>query len=190
MKPKTKKDQNADASMLLRRVNKLLQEEIWRQSVEQRLKERPSRDCPIWESILYTNTKPRHYCRCQEVLLTEAWYCCVLRGFAGAWQTKRRMPPANHWIEYSVPNGGERTEEAEGVCNPIGRTTVSTNQKPPELPGTKPPTKGCTWRDPWLQVHMQQRMALLDIPGRRGPWFCVGNARVGRQEWVGGWAAS
>ena len=24
----------------------------------------------------------------------------------------------------------------------------------PELPGTKPPTKEYTWRDPWLQLHM------------------------------------
>jgi hypothetical protein len=23
-----------------------------------------------------------------------------------------------------------------------------------ELPGTKPPTKTYTWRDPWLQLHM------------------------------------
>ena len=30
----------------------------------------------------------------------------------------------------------------------------------PELPGTKSPTKEYTWRDPWLQLHMQQRMAL------------------------------
>jgi len=34
----------------------------------------------------------------------------------------------------------------------------------PELPGTKPPTKEYTWRDPW------QRMALWGINGRRGPW--------------------
>jgi hypothetical protein len=26
--------------------------------------------------------------------------------------------------------------------------------RPPELPGTKPPTKEYTWRDPWLQIHM------------------------------------
>jgi hypothetical protein len=43
-------------------------EEIWKSSVEQRLKERPSRDCPIWESIPYTDTNPRYYCGCQEVL--------------------------------------------------------------------------------------------------------------------------
>jgi hypothetical protein len=49
-------------------------EQIWRQSVEQRLKERPSRDCPTEGAILYTDTKPRHYCGCQKSLLTGAWY--------------------------------------------------------------------------------------------------------------------
>jgi hypothetical protein len=34
--------------------------------------------------------------------------------------------------EYRVPNGGgrERTEGAEGVCNPIGRKTLSTKHTP------------------------------------------------------------
>jgi hypothetical protein len=40
---------------------------------------------------------------------------------------------------------------------------------PPELPGTKPPTKEHTWWDSWLQLHMQQRMASSSINGRRGP---------------------
>ena len=46
-----------------------------------------------------------------------------------------------------------------------GRTTMQELEKelkelninqpdPPELPGTKPPTKEYTWRDPWLQTHM------------------------------------
>jgi hypothetical protein len=36
---------------------------------------------------------------------------------------------ANHWTEDMVPNGGvrKRTKRAEGVCNPIGRTKISTN---------------------------------------------------------------
>jgi hypothetical protein len=39
------------------------------------------------------------------------------------------MLEANHQIEHGDGNGGvrERTEGAEGVCNPIGRT-LSTNQ--------------------------------------------------------------
>jgi hypothetical protein len=45
---------------------------------------------------------------------------------------QRQMLEANHWTEHRVLNGGviERTEGAEGVCNPIGRTTISTNQIP------------------------------------------------------------
>ena len=29
-----------------------------------------------------------------------------------------------------------------------------TSTPPPELPGTKPPTKEYTWRNPLLQLHM------------------------------------
>jgi hypothetical protein len=56
------------------------------------------------------------------------------------------MLTANCWTEHRDPNGGdrERTERAEGVCNPIGRTTISTNQNLPDLPGTKLSTKEYT----------------------------------------------
>jgi hypothetical protein len=70
------------------------------------------------------------------------------------------MLSTSHWAEHRIPYGGvgERTEGAESVCNPIGRTTILTKQTTPpplaELPGTKPPTKKYTWRDPWLQLHM------------------------------------
>jgi hypothetical protein len=53
---------------------KYSKEFIQRQNVEQRIKERSSKDClppsPLCtgESISYTVTKPRHYCECQEVL--------------------------------------------------------------------------------------------------------------------------
>jgi hypothetical protein len=43
-------------------------EEIQRQSLEQRLKEKPSSDCPTWGSIPYTVPECRHYCGCQQVL--------------------------------------------------------------------------------------------------------------------------
>ena len=59
-----------------------------------------------------------------------------------------QMLKANYWTEHGVPNRGVRegTEEAEGVFNPIGRTTISTNQTPhPKLPGIKE----YTWRDPY-----------------------------------------
>jgi hypothetical protein len=44
------------------------------------------------------------------------------------------MLAANHWTELRlrVPKRGVRggTEVVEGVCNPIGRTTISNNQTP------------------------------------------------------------
>jgi hypothetical protein len=40
------------------------------------------------------------------------------------------MLTANHWTEHGIRNEGvrERTERAEEVCNPIGRTKISANQ--------------------------------------------------------------
>jgi hypothetical protein len=38
------------------------QKEMQGQRMEQRLKERPSRDCPTWGYIPSADTKPRHYC--------------------------------------------------------------------------------------------------------------------------------
>jgi len=56
----------------------------------------------------------------------------LLRGSARALLIQMRMVAANHQTEQGDPNGGvrEKTEGAEGVCNPIGRTTISTNQTP------------------------------------------------------------
>jgi hypothetical protein len=42
--------------------------EILGERVEQRLKERPSRGCPIWGSIPYGATKSSNHCGYQEVL--------------------------------------------------------------------------------------------------------------------------
>ena len=53
------------------------------------------------------------------------------------------MLAANNWTEQVFPNRGVRgrTEEAEGVCNPIGRTTISTNQTPQSSQGLNPQPK-------------------------------------------------
>ena len=67
MKLKKKEDQNMGLLVLLRRGNKM-REQIWRYRVEEKLKERPSRECPIWGSIQYTVTKCRDYCGCKQVL--------------------------------------------------------------------------------------------------------------------------
>jgi hypothetical protein len=47
------------------------------------------------------------------------------------------MLAANHWTECSILNRRvkEGTEGVGGVCNPIGRTTISTNQIPQNSQG-------------------------------------------------------
>jgi hypothetical protein len=66
-KLKKKEDQIVDTSVLFKRGNKILMGGNTEKNVEQRLKERPPRDCPIWGSIPYTDTKLRHYCGWQQV---------------------------------------------------------------------------------------------------------------------------
>jgi hypothetical protein len=99
----------------------------------------------------------------KKCLLAGAWYSSPLRGSIRAllmqmqMQIQIQMLEANHWTEHRDPSGGikRRAEGVERVCNLIGRTTISTNQNPPPhhhhhqgIPGTKPPTKENTCRDP------------------------------------------
>jgi hypothetical protein len=49
------------------RGTKYPQEDLQRLSMEQRLEEKPSRDCPTLGSIPYSVTKLTQYCGCQEV---------------------------------------------------------------------------------------------------------------------------
>jgi len=53
-----------------------------------------------------------------------------------------------------------RSEEAERVCNPIGRTTISTNQNPK-------PSRDYTTNQ---RVHMGRTRGLRCIFGRRFPY--------------------
>jgi hypothetical protein len=91
----------------------------------------------------------------KKCLLTGAWYSCLLRDSARFWSIQMWMLAANYQTKHMDPYGGVmgRTEGAEGVCNPIERTTISTNQTP-ELPETKPTNKTYTWRYPCLQLHL------------------------------------
>jgi hypothetical protein len=45
------------------------------------------------------------------------------------------MLTISYWMEHRAPNGGAResNQEAKGICNPIGGTTLWTTQYPPEL---------------------------------------------------------
>jgi len=86
----------------------------------------------------------------KKCLLTGARYGCHLRSSARTLLIQMRMVAANHWTEQEDSNGGvrEKTEGAEEICNTIGITTITTNQIPAKLPGTKPTNKEYTWGDP------------------------------------------
>jgi len=106
--------------------------ELQRQSLEHRLKEWPSKDCPTWDPSHKQPPNPHTIADANKILLTEAWYGCLLRGSATAWQIQKWMLTIIHWAEHKVPNEGAResTQRTEGVCGPLGRSTIWINQYP------------------------------------------------------------
>jgi hypothetical protein len=65
------------------------------------------------------------------------------------------MLTVNYWTEQGVPSRGvrEKAEGAEGFATHNKNNNISQTD-PSKLPGTKPPTKEYTWRNPWLQPYM------------------------------------
>jgi hypothetical protein len=124
-------------------------EEIWRQSVEQRLKERPSEIAPPVHPSHVQSPNPDSIVDVKKCLLTGIWYSWLLRGSSRAWKMQRQKFTVKYWTEHGVSNEGdrERTEGAEGVCDPVGRIAISTKETslPTELLGTKPPAKEYMW---------------------------------------------
>ena len=74
---------------------------------------------------------------CKKCLLTGVWYVCLLGGPARALPIQMLMLAAKHQTEQGDLNWGvrERAGGAERVCNPIGKTTVSTYQTPQSSQG-------------------------------------------------------
>jgi hypothetical protein len=92
----------------------------------------------------------------KKFLLTGARYSCPSRGSARVRPIQMQLQAAKHWTECEDPNGEvtARTARAKGVCNLIGRTTISTN--PQTLPQS---SQGLNHQRvhkgyPWLQLHM------------------------------------
>jgi hypothetical protein len=103
------------------------------------------------------------------------------------------MLTAIHWTDRRVPNGRarERTEGAEGVCNPIERT-ISTNQTPQSSQGLNHQLKSihggthgsshiCSRRGP-CQASVEGK-ALGPV---KAPCPSVGECQ-GKEAGVGGW---
>ena len=118
-----------------------------------------------------------------KILLKGPWYSCLLRGSASTWQIQKWMLTAIHWTEHRVPNEGarERTKGAEGVCNPIGGTTIWTNQYPLAAYVAENSLVGHHWeeRPPWYcKLYMPQYRGK---PGSRSGSEWVGEQGGGRE---------
>jgi hypothetical protein len=63
------------------------------------------------------------------------WEEASLPGKGNGIQTQKWMLTVIYWMDHRAPSGGAResTQGAKGICNPIGGTTIWTNQYPPEL---------------------------------------------------------
>jgi hypothetical protein len=68
----------------------------------------------------------------RKILLKEPCYSCLIWGYASAWQIQKWMLTVSYKMEHRAPNGGAResTQGAEGVCSPIGGTTIWTSVAP------------------------------------------------------------
>jgi len=127
----------------------------------------------------------------KKCLLTGAGYECLLRGSAKTLLIQMMVLAANHQTEHhGDPNGRvrERTEGAEGVCNRIGRTAISTRF--PELPGTKPKsTHGTTHGSSC--VCSRGLPCLASMGGKalgfmKTRFLSVGECQGVEWEWMGG----
>jgi len=195
---KLKKDkQCVVASGFLRSGNKNIHRRKYGNKVWSRDWSNGHSEMPHWkiQPIYIKLQNPDNIADAKKYFLTGAWYSCLLRGSARAWQIQRWMLTANHWIENRVTIGGvrERIEGAEGVWIPI-RTTIPTNQSSQGL-NTHPKTtheqthgSSCICSREW--------MALLCTRGRRSPVkaqhaFPTSSVRECQGEEVGrsGWTA-
>jgi hypothetical protein len=158
------------------------------------MKERPSRDSPIWGPIPYQSPNADTTMDAKKCMLTRDWYSCLLRGSTWAWKIQRQMFTANHWTEHGTPKGGvrERTEGAEVVCNPIGKTTLSINQTSQSSQGLNHLPKSTHWgvhgsaayvAEDGLGGHRWEKRPLVLW---RFEFPVQGNAEAGRQEYLGG----
>ena len=127
------------------------------------------------------------------------WHCIyspsLYSGSAIVWQIQRWMLTANYWTEHCVPNvgDGERTEGAEGLCNHIGRKTISTNQTPQSSQGlnhqqksTDGGTRGscCICSSGWPCLASMGEEALGPVKAQfPSIWECL-KSEVGVGAWM------
>ena len=90
------------------------------------------------------------------------------------------MLTVSYWIDHRAPNGEAResTQGAGGICNPIGGTTIRTNQYPPELVSLA----AYESEDGLVSHQWKER------PIGRANFICLSTGkRQGQEVGVGGW---
>ena len=106
-------------------------------------------------------------------------YCFLLAS------SERSKGTVSYWMDHRAPNGGAResNQGAKEICNPIGGTTICTNQYPP---GAR--VSSCIWIRRWhsrpsveREVHWSCKHYMPQYRGTPGPRS--GSGWVG--EWVG-----
>ena len=170
---------------------KYSQEEIWRQSVEQRLKEGPSWDGPTWGSIPYTVIKPRHYWGYREVFADRSLISLSPEKLCQS-LTNTQAYACSHpldWAQCSWCRSWRRDWRNLGALQSHQGRNSNNHPEPLELPGTGPPTKEYTCSDPCLQLHFWTSVGRAALGPEGIPCPSVGECQ-GRKAGVGGWAPS
>jgi hypothetical protein len=86
------------------------------------------------QRLLHLEIPPINNHQKPDTILIPPWACQKEPDIAVSWETlpvsDKYVFPAIHWTEHRVPNEGARgsTQGAEGICSPIGGTTIWTNQ--------------------------------------------------------------
>jgi hypothetical protein len=129
-----------------------------------------------------------------KILLTGPWHSCLLWGYANAWQIQKWMFTVIYWMDHRTPNEGARksTQEAKRVCNPLGGTTIWTNQYPPRAVSLAAyvAEEGLV-NHQWEDRPLVLRRSYVPVQGnaRARKWECVGQG-AGQREGIGGFGDS
>ena len=136
---------------------------------------------PPWDPSHNQPPNPDTIAYASKILLKGPWYSCLLWGYASAWQIQKWMLTVIYRMEHRAPNGGAResTQGAEGVCNPIGGTTIWTNQYAQSCVSIAYVVEDGLVDHQWEERPLVLQRSYATVPV---------NSRAKNQEWVG-WGA-
>ena len=155
--PKKKEEQNMDTLVFLRRGNKIPTEE------DTETKCGTETEGKTIQRLPHLRIHPIYSYKTQTLLWMPTSACWSETNIAVTWEVllvhdKYRGGHSQPVIELNPGYPMEELEKGSKELKELSATHRRNNNMnhpvPPELPGTKLPTKEYTWRDPWLQLHM------------------------------------